>query len=41
VRYYHSFQVLDFLNLPGLPALGLGGQKLDYGRVAGAIVFKF
>jgi opacity protein-like surface antigen len=41
VRYFHSFQVLDFLNVAGLPALGLGGQKLDYGRAAAAIVFKF
>ena len=41
VRYYHSFQVLDFINLPNLPALGLGGQKLDYGRAAAAVVFKF
>jgi opacity protein-like surface antigen len=41
VRYYHSFQVLDFLNLPSLPSLGLGGQKLDYGRAAAAVVFKF
>ena len=41
VRYYHSFQVLDFLNLPNLPSLGLGGQKLDYGRAAAAVVFKF
>ena len=41
IRYYHSFQVLDFLNLPNLPSLGLGGQKLDYGRAAAAVVFKF
>jgi len=41
VRYFHSFQVLDFLNVAGLPPLGLGGQKLDYGRAAAAIVFKF
>jgi opacity protein-like surface antigen len=41
VRYFHSFQVLDFLNLPNLPSLGLGGQKLDYGRAAAAVVFKF
>jgi len=41
VRYFHSFQVLDFVNLAGLPALGLGGQKLDYGRAAAAVVFKF
>jgi opacity protein-like surface antigen len=41
VRYFHSFQVLDFLNVPGVPELGLGGQKLDYGRAAAAVVFKF
>jgi opacity protein-like surface antigen len=44
VRYYHSFQVLDFINVPNLPilgTLGLGGQKLDYGRAAAAVVFKF
>ncbi len=38
VRYYHAFQVLDFLNIQ-LP--GVGGQKLDYGRAAAAVVFKF
>ena len=38
VHYYHAFQVLDFLNLP---ALGLGGKKLDYGRAAVGVVFKF
>jgi opacity protein-like surface antigen len=41
VRYYHSFQVLDSINLPLLPTLSLGGQKLDYGRAAAALVFKF
>jgi hypothetical protein len=41
VRYFHSFQVLDFVNVAGLPALGLGGQQPDYGRAAAAIVFKF
>ena len=41
VRYYHSLEALDFVKLPGLPALGLGGQKLDYGRAAVGIVFKF
>jgi len=41
VRYYHAFQVLDLLNLPNLQAFGIGGQKLDYGRVAAAVVFKF
>jgi len=41
VRYFHSFQLLDSINVPGLPGLNLGGQKLDYGRAAAAIVFKF
>ena len=41
VRYYHAFQVLDFLNLQNLPIPGLGGTKLDYGRAAAAVVFKF
>ena len=42
-RFYHSFQVLDFANVPNLPTLipGLGGNKLDYGRAAAAVVFKF
>jgi len=41
IRYYHSFQVLDFFNLPNLPVFNLGGQKLDYGRAAAGVVFKF
>jgi opacity protein-like surface antigen len=41
VRYYHSFQILDFDRVPNLPDLGLGGTKLDYGRAAAAVVFKF
>jgi opacity protein-like surface antigen len=41
VRYYHSFQALDFLNLSGLPVGQLDGKNLDYGRFAGAIVFRF
>ena len=41
VRFLHSFQLLDAINVPGLPSLNLGGQKLDYGRAAAAIVFKF
>jgi opacity protein-like surface antigen len=41
VRYYHSFQVLDFANLPSIPGLNLSDNKLDYGRIAGALVFKF
>jgi opacity protein-like surface antigen len=39
VRYYHSLQVLDFLDLQD--RLGFGGQKLDYGRAAAGMVFKF
>ncbi|HEX7137163.1 MAG TPA: outer membrane beta-barrel protein [Vicinamibacterales bacterium] len=41
VRYYHSFQVLDFSNLPTIPGFNPSDKKLDYGRVAGALVFKF
>jgi opacity protein-like surface antigen len=41
VRYYHSFQALDRLNLPPELSVDLGGQKLDFGRVAGAFVFEF
>ena len=42
IRYYHSFNVLDTSNFPNLPALNLGGgQKLDYGRAAIGVVFKF
>jgi hypothetical protein len=29
------------VNVPNLPVLGLGGQKLDYGRAAAGVVFKF
>ncbi len=39
VRYFHAFQALDFLNLQNLP--GFSGSKLDYGRAAAAVVFKF
>jgi opacity protein-like surface antigen len=38
IRYFHSFQILDLSNFPFLP---LQETKLDYGRVAGAVVFKF
>jgi len=38
---YHSFQILEGTNFPNLPSLGLGGQKLDFGRAAAAVVFKF
>jgi len=41
VRYYHSFQVLDFFNLPNVPGFDPGDKKLDFNRVAGAFVFKF
>ena len=36
VRYYHSFQALQFLGLP-IPS----DAKLDFGRAAGGVVFKF
>src|SRR5262245_15192195 len=36
VRYYHSFQVLKFVGFP------ISSQtKLDFGRAAGGVVFKF
>jgi opacity protein-like surface antigen len=41
IRYYHSFQILDFVHVPILGDLGLGGQKLDYGRAAAGVVFRF
>jgi opacity protein-like surface antigen len=43
VRYFHSFQVFDLSNLPQLPQLPIqvGQNKLDYGRFAVAVVFKF
>jgi len=41
VRYYHSFQVLDFFNLPNIPGFNPDDKKLDFNRVAGAFVFKF
>jgi opacity protein-like surface antigen len=40
VRYFHSFQALDFLNV-SLPVHSLNGEKLDYGRAAAGVVFKF
>jgi len=39
VRYFHAFQALDFLDLQNLSAFS--GSKLDYGRAAAAVVFKF
>ena len=42
IRYFHSFQVLDLLNLPTLPpGLGIGNTKLDFGRASIGVVFKF
>jgi len=42
IRYYRSFQILDFVNLPpDSPVLGLAGNKLDFGRAAIAAMFKF
>jgi opacity protein-like surface antigen len=41
VRYFHSFQAFDRLNLPPGAQVDIGGQKLDFGRVAGGFVFKF
>ena len=38
VRYFHSFQILDFTNFPNVT---INDTKLDFGRVAGAVVFKF
>jgi len=38
VRYFHSFQILDFSQFPSLP---IGQTKLDFGRVSVAVVFKF
>ena len=41
VRYYHTLQALDRLNLPNVPDLGLDGKKLDFARTGVAVVFKF
>src|SRR5258706_8517389 len=41
VRYYKSFQLLDFVNLPNLPETDLRGTRLDFDRFAIAAVFKF
>ena len=38
VRYFHTFQILDLTNFPNVPR---NDTKLDFGRVAGAVVFKF
>jgi opacity protein-like surface antigen len=39
VRYFHSFQVLSLFGLQQLPISQ--NNKIDYGRFAGAVVFKF
>jgi opacity protein-like surface antigen len=42
IRYFHSFQVLDLLNLPiPPPGLNIGNTKLDFGRASIGVVFKF
>ena len=41
VRYYHSFQAFDRLNLPPGAPVDLGGEKLDFGRAAVGVVFEF
>ena len=38
VRYFQSFEVIDFSKFPSLP---ISDRKLDFGRFAGAVVFKF
>jgi opacity protein-like surface antigen len=38
IRYFHSFQVIDFSRFPNLP---VRDTKLDFGRVSVAVVFKF
>jgi hypothetical protein len=35
IRYFHTFQDLEFLGFE------LDGEKLDFGRAAAALVFKF
>jgi opacity protein-like surface antigen len=35
IRYFHAFEDLDVFGV------ALGGDKLDFGRAAGAVVFKF
>ena len=35
-RYFHAFQDLEILNLPIFD-----GEKLDFGRLSGGVVFKF
>jgi opacity protein-like surface antigen len=38
VRFFQSFQLLDLNKLPNLP---IAERRLDFGRVSGALVFKF
>ena len=38
VRYFHSFEVIDFSRFP---ALAVRDTKLDFGRFSIAVVFKF
>jgi opacity protein-like surface antigen len=38
IRYFHSFQALENLNFLPLP---IGKDKIDFGRAAIAVVFKF
>jgi opacity protein-like surface antigen len=37
IRYFHSFQNLDFPVLP----ITVSGEKIDFGRASGAVVFRF
>jgi opacity protein-like surface antigen len=37
VRYFRAFEILDFSNFPNIAR----NEKLNYGRVAAAVVFKF
>jgi opacity protein-like surface antigen len=36
LRYFHAFQDLEILNLPVFD-----GEKLDFGRLSGGVIFKF
>jgi len=38
IRYFHSFEVIDFSKFPNLP---VRDTKLDFGRFSVAVVFKF
>jgi opacity protein-like surface antigen len=41
VRYFHSFQVLDFSKFPGLSGLTNAEPKVNFGRFSLAVIFKF